>query len=314
MDQANKSDWHEHIPVLLQPCLDYLITDPEGVYIDGTLGGGGHTQAILQKLGPNAQVFGFDQDPQAHEAAKERIGQDKRFHPVVGNFAHMFTLLSPDIRAKVSGVLLDLGVSTHQLKAGERGFSHKHDGPLDMRMSTLAPKTAKEVVNAYEETDLARIIFRYGEERLSRKIATAIVSARPLHTTGELKKVIESVVKGRFVHKSVARVFQAIRIEVNAELQALEAVLKQQADILAEGGRLCIISYHSLEDRLVKNFLRAGKFEGEAEKDLYGSLQRPFEPLFNKVIKPSEEEIERNTAARSARLRVGVRTTYGGAA
>lgn len=303
----NEEVWFEHQPVLLQACLDTLIIDNDGVYLDGTLGGGGHTKAILGSLGANATVFGLDQDDQAHQAAAKRIGHDERFKPLKGNFAHMQTLIGPAYYGKLSGILLDLGVSTHQLKAAERGFSHKFDGPLDMRMSNLSVLTAKMVVNDYSRDQLANVLYKYGEERLSRPIADAIIEARPLQRTEELKRVIESVVKGKFVHKSVARVFQGIRIEVNQELQVLEEVLNQSATLLKEGGRLCVISYHSLEDRMVKRFLKTGSFEGKENKDLFGKLHRPFKPLQAKVITPDQNEIALNKASRSAKLRVGVK-------
>lgn len=307
--EANQDTWFEHQPVLLHACLETLLIDKDGIYLDGTLGGGGHTKAILANLSDKATVFGLDQDAEAHKAAAERIGSDNRFKPVKGNFAHMQTLLGPDYYGKLSGILLDLGVSTHQLKAAERGFSHKFDGPLDMRMSDMSVLTAKMVVNDYSRDQLANVIYEYGEERLSRPIADAIVAARPLERTEELKKVVESVVKGRFVHKSVARVFQGIRIEVNQELQVLEEVLKQTAMLLKEGGRLSVISYHSLEDRMVKRFLKTGSFEGKENKDLYGKLHRPFKPLQAKVIVPDEAEIAQNKASRSAKLRVGVKNS-----
>jgi|AntRauMFilla1563_2_1112583.scaffolds.fasta_scaffold01430_5 16S rRNA (cytosine1402-N4)-methyltransferase len=308
MSLADSQDtWFEHQPVLLQACLDTLIIDKDGLYLDGTLGGGGHTKAILAALSSEAIVFGLDQDAEAHKAAAKRIGSDERFKPIKGNFAHMQTLLGPEYYGKLSGILLDLGVSTHQLKAAERGFSHKFDGPLDMRMSDLSVLTAKMVVNDYSRDQLADVLYQYGEERLSRLIADAIVAARPLERTEELKQVVESVVKGRFAHKSLARVFQGIRIEVNQELQVLEEVLNQSAQLLKEGGRLCVISYHSLEDRMVKRFLKTGSFEGKENKDLFGKLHRPFKPLQSKVITPDENEIAQNKASRSAKLRIGVK-------
>lgn len=315
MNRVNKqpNGWHAHEPVLLQACIEHLLTDPNGIYIDGTLGGGGHTSALLQRLGEKALVFGFDQDPEAHQAAAASIQNDSRFNAIHGNFAHMYTLIDPSYRGRIHGILLDLGVSTHQLRAAERGFSHKLNGPLDMRMGAHTPKSAEWVVNNYEERKLGDIIFQYGEERASRKIAKAIVDARPLKTTEDLRNAIESVAKGRFLHKTLARVFQAIRIEVNGELDALKDVLQQSVDLLTEGGRLCVLSYHSLEDRLVKRFLKSGNLQGKEQKDLYGKVLRAFDPLNNKVIVPTEEEIERNPAARSARLRSGIRTSYRGA-
>ncbi|MEX1212906.1 MAG: 16S rRNA (cytosine(1402)-N(4))-methyltransferase RsmH [Balneolaceae bacterium] len=292
-----------HIPVLLTECLDFLVQQTDGVYIDGTLGGGGHSEAILNRLEPTGLLYGIDQDPEAHQAAGERIGEDDRFHPLHGNFGHMVSLLPPESHGNIDGILFDLGVSTHQIRERERGFSFQEDGPLDMRMGNLTSLTAANVVNEYSEQQIREILWQYGEERLGRPIARAIVAARPLSTTGELAQIVRSVVKGPHQVKSLARVFQALRIEVNREMEMLKKALEQALDLLKPNGILVAISYHSLEDRLVKNFFKSGNFDGEIPKDFYGHSQAPLEPLHRKVIKPGKEEMNRNPAARSARLR-----------
>lgn len=304
--------YHEHIPVMLQECMDHLITDENGVYIDGTLGGGGHSKEILSRLGENGQLFSIDQDEQAIAAASGRIGIDDRFTILKGNFGYLTTLLPPPNHGQVAGILLDLGVSTHQIKDGGRGFSFQEDGPLDMRMGNLTGITAYEVVNNYEYEVLRDIIFHYGEEKASRQIARAILENRPIETTGELRKVIGAVVNKKFEVKSLARVFQGIRIEVNQELEMLKQVLEQSLEVLKPGGRLVVMSYHSLEDRLVKRFFKAGNFDGIVEKDFYGNSLSPLNTLTRQVIAPSAEEIAQNPAARSAKLRVAEKTTGGG--
>jgi 16S rRNA (cytosine1402-N4)-methyltransferase len=296
-----------HEPVLLKEAVDCLITDSNGTYIDGTLGGGGHTDALIQRLGPQARVYGIDQDDDALRTASSRIS-DARFTAVKGNFGYMDVLLPIALRGKTAGILLDLGVSSYQIDEGSRGFSFREDGPLDMRMNAGASLSAGEVVNHYTAPDLTRIMFEYGEERFSRKIVEAIVARRPLHTTSDLKKAVESVIKGPHVNKSLARVFQAIRIEVNQELEMLRQALVRCLLMLKPGGRLVVISYHSLEDRLVKHFMRAGNFEGDSTKDFYGNDIRPLEPVKPGLISASEGEIARNPRARSARMRVAERS------
>jgi len=295
---------YKHVPVLLNESVEQLVTDPSGIYVDGTLGGGGHAMEILSQLNENGQLIGIDQDDEALEAARARIGNDSRFSSIKGNFGYLSRLLPPEIHGEVSGILLDLGVSTHQISQGERGFSFQEDGPLDMRMSNLRGVTAHQVVNEYSYEDLRDIIFHYGEERLSRQIARKIIEERPVETTGELRKIIEAVVHGPHQIKSVARVFQGIRIEVNRELDMLREVLEQSLEILKIGGRIVAISYHSLEDRIVKRFFKAGNHQGKIEKDFYGHELTPIQSLSNGIIRPSEEEIERNSAARSAKMRV----------
>lgn len=296
--------YHPHIPVLLDTSVDYLITDTSGIYVDATLGGGGHSKKILEKLGPEARLFGIDQDREAHAAAAENIGADNRFIPVEGNFGHLSTLLPPEVHNTISGFLFDLGVSTHQIREPERGFSFQYDGPLDMRMSDLSGVSAYMVVNEYDYEKLRDVIFHYGEERLSREIAREIINNRPVETTGQLRNIIEKVVYGKHTIKSVARVFQGIRIEVNRELDVLKSALQESLDLLKPGGRIVAISYHSLEDRLVKNFFKSGNFEGAVEKDFYGNPLSPVSPVKKGIIKPTAEEVNENPAARSAKLRV----------
>lgn len=308
----NMTKYHEHIPVMLEECMESLITDKEGIYIDGTLGGGGHSKEILSRLSDTAKLYAIDQDDEAIAAASERIGEDKRFTILKGNFGYLTTLLPPQIHGEVTGILLDLGVSTHQIKEGERGFSFQEDGPLDMRMGNLTGISAYQVVNSYDYETLRDVIFHYGEERGSRQIARAIIDARPIETTGELRKVISEVVPNKFEVKSLARVFQGIRIEVNRELEMLKDVLQQSLEVLKPGGRLVVMSYHSLEDRIVKRFFKAGNLEGKLQKDFYGNVISPLKPVNKQVITPSEDEVSRNPAARSAKLRIAEKTTGGG--
>lgn len=293
-----------HIPVLLDTSVEFLISDETGIYIDATLGGGGHSAEILKNLDTDAILLGIDQDNEAHEAVQELFADDRRFISVTGNFGYLSTIIPAEYHGKVAGILFDLGVSTHQIKDPTRGFSFQHEGPLDMRMGDLSGVSAYEIVNEYEYEKLRDIIFHYGEERLSRQIAAEIIKNRPIETTLELRKTIESVLYGRHIIKSVARVFQAIRIEVNRELEVLKMALVQALDLLKPGGRIVAISYHSLEDRLIKNFFRSGNFEGIIEKDFYGNPIRPIKLISRQIITPSDDEIKRNPAARSAKLRV----------
>lgn len=292
--------------------MDGLAIEKDGIYIDGTLGGGGHSKEILSHLGEKGQLFGIDQDDEAISAASTRIGDDARFKILKGNFGYLTTLLPPQVKGQVAGILLDLGVSTHQIKEGERGFSFQEDGPLDMRMGNLTGVSAYQVVNNYEYETLRDVIFHYGEERGSKQIAKAIIDARPIETTGQLRKVIAEVVSGRFQVKTLARVFQGIRIEVNRELEVLKEVLTQSLEVLKPGGRLVVISYHSLEDRIVKRFFKAGNLEGNIEKDFYGNVISPLQQITRQVITPSEAEVSTNPASRSAKLRIAEKTLGGG--
>jgi len=296
--------YYKHQPVLLNESVEYLITDPSGIYIDATLGGGGHSQALLSQLDDDAQLIGIDQDDEALAAANKRIGDDARFSSIKGNFGYLSRLLPPELHGEVAGILLDLGVSTHQIKEAERGFTFQEDGPLDMRMSNLRGVTAYQVVNEYSYEDLRDVIYHYGEERNSRKIASEIIDRRPIETTMELREAVEAVVKGQYQIKSIARVFQGIRIEVNRELDMLRQVLEQSLELLKTDGRIVAISYHSLEDRIVKKFFKAGNHEGKIEKDFYGHPLTPIEEISGGIIRPTDEEIEQNSAARSAKMRV----------
>ncbi|MFU8811697.1 MAG: 16S rRNA (cytosine(1402)-N(4))-methyltransferase RsmH [Balneolaceae bacterium] len=301
------AEYYTHHPVLLHESIDYLISDIGGYYVDATLGGGGHSIEILNRLDANGRLFGVDQDMEAHEAAADRIGDDDRFVPVYGNFGDLLTLLPPDLHAQFDGILFDLGVSTHQLKEAERGFSFQHEGPLNMRMSELSGLSAYEVVNSYSYEKLRDVIFHYGEERRSREIARSIIDARPLETTTDLKTAVTNVVKGQHQVKSLARVFQAIRIEVNRELDVLKTALESTLPLLRPGGRIVAISYHSLEDRLVKHFFKSGNFEGTIQKDFYGHPIVPLKPVVSSIITPGDEEKKVNPASRSAKMRVAER-------
>lgn len=300
--------YYHHEPVLLETSVSYLVTDKHGIYVDATLGGGGHSKKILEMTGTDSKLFGIDQDGEAIKAATASIGDDQRFTALQGNFGHINTLVPPEFHENISGILFDLGVSTHQIKEAERGFSFQQDGPLDMRMSEMSGVSAYQVVNEYDYEKLRDVIFHYGEERMSRQIAREIISLRPIETTGELREAVENVVKGRHAIKSVARVFQGIRIEVNRELEVLKTTLKESLKILKPGGRMVAISYHSLEDRLVKNFFKSGNFEGEIKKDFYGNPLTPIKPLTKQIITPTEKEIQKNPASRSAKMRAAEKT------
>jgi 16S rRNA (cytosine1402-N4)-methyltransferase len=299
-----------HIPVMLRECMEYLATDPEGVYVDGTLGAGGHSAALLERLGPKGRVIGVDQDPEAIEEATSSI-KDDRFEAVMGNFGYIGTIVPPEDHGNVAGVLLDLGVSSHQIDDPARGFSFRESGPLDMRMLPMQKRSAADVVNNTTYEELRDILYQYGEERKSGLIAKRIIERRPLGTTDDLRACVEEVVRGPHTVKSLARVFQAIRIEVNRELEMLKSGLESAAGILKPGGRLVVMSYHSLEDRLVKNYMKAGNFSGKQEKDFYGNLLRPLRPLFNKPQGATEQEIARNPRSRSARLRAAEKLAEG---
>lgn len=295
-----------HLPVLLTESVDGLVTDVNGIYVDGTLGGGGHSTALLQQLGPAATLYGLDQDDDALAvaAASPLLSGDQRFHPVKGNFGFMDALLHPSTHGNVSGILLDLGVSSHQIDEGARGFSFQADGPLDMRMNAERELTAYAVVNAYSEDVLKDIFYRYGEERHSARIARQIVIQRPIESTWALKKLVEKLTPGPHALKSVARIFQAIRIEVNKELDMLERVLEASLRLLAPGGRLVVIAYHSLEDRPVKLFMRSGNLAGTVNKDFYGNDLSPWKLIARQPIVADEAETRRNPRSRSAKLRI----------
>lgn len=291
-----------HDPVLLKESVDGLGIKPDGVYVDVTFGGGGHSAEILKRL-DNGKLIAFDQDPEAQKNALN----DPRFKLVDQNFRYMKNWLRLLGVRQVDGILADLGVSSHQFDSTTRGFSIRFDAPLDMRMDMQRPLTAAQIVNNYEEDQLTSILRQYGEVDQARSIARSIMAARPLTTSMDLRNAIQRFLQRGKEHKLLAQVFQALRIEVNGELDVLKDFLNQSIEVLNPGGRLSIISYHSLEDRLVKDFMKTGNFEGEPEKDFFGNLIRPLKPLQSKPIVPTEEEIEKNNRARSAKLRIAER-------
>ncbi len=294
-----------HNPVLLKETVDGLNIQPAGVYVDVTFGGGGHSREILSRLGPNGKLFAFDQDKDALENAID----DERFQLINENFRFIKRFLRFYGVKKVDGILGDFGVSSHQFDVAERGFSTRFESKLDMRMNQDSSLSAFEVVNNYEEKQLRAVLFNYGELRNAPKIARTIISARKegeIATSERLKEVLQPFLPAGKEHKILAQIYQAIRIEVNQELEVLKEFLLQTPGLLKTGGRLSLISYHSLEDRLVKRFIRSGMFEGEPEKDFYGNISVPFKKV-GKLIVPSSEEIKENNRARSAKLRIAER-------
>lgn len=295
-----------HKPVLLKESVDALMGSPDGIYADATFGGGGHSREIFRRLSPKGRLVAFDRDA---DALKEAI-EDERFTLIHNNFRfiHNYCLmLCPE---GFDGILADLGVSSHQFDTAERGFSFRYDAPLDMRMNTQASLTAEYVVNTYEEKELEKIFRIYGEVENAHRLASLISGKRssgPIHTTFELDKAIEEATPKFAEHKYLAKVYQALRIEVNQEMRSLEKFLEGAAKSLKKGGRLSVITYHSLEDRMVKNFIKAGNIEGIAEKDVYGCCDTPLEAVNRKPILPDEDEISGNTRARSAKLRIAVK-------
>ncbi|MFN8354026.1 MAG: 16S rRNA (cytosine(1402)-N(4))-methyltransferase RsmH [Spirosomataceae bacterium] len=294
-----------HIPILLKECLEGLSINPDGTYVDVTFGGGGHSKVILEQLGENGRLFAFDQDADAKAQAKSI--DDKRFVFIEANFRHIQKYLRVYRVSQVDGILADLGISSHQIDDPSRGFSTRFDGELDMRMNQQATFTAKQLVNEYSIEQLHRIFGMYGEVTNARTLASALFAARtnkPIHTTQELKAVLQKFAPRGKENKYFAQVFQAIRIEVNDELKALEEFLTQVPDLLSPEGRLAVITFHSLEDRLVKNYIQKGKFYGEVEKDIFGNELRPLQSVTRKPIEASPAEIAHNSRARSAKLRV----------
>ena len=292
-----------HIPVLLAPAVDGLDIRPDGIYVDVTLGGGGHTREILRRLGPGGRLLGFDQD----EDAERNIPDDPRFTFVRSNFRYLHNFLRYHGIRHIDGLLADLGVSSHHFDDSQRGFSFRFDGALDMRMNKRAGQTAADVVNTYDEERLANVFYLYGELKNSRKLAAAISRARaqaPIATIGQFLDIVKPLFGREREKKELARVFQALRIEVNHEMEALREMLLAAAGALRPGGRLAVITYHSLEDRLVKNLMKTGNVEGKVEKDFYGNVQTPFRLVNNKVITPDEDEVARNPRSRSAKLRI----------
>lgn len=297
------STYHE--PVMLSECLDGLNIRPDGTYVDVTFGGGGHSRAILEKL-TTGRLLVFDQDPDALANAAD-WKDDPRFTFIAANFRHIKRYLKLHKAEKVDGILADLGVSSHQINTPARGFSTRFDADLDMRMNPANEKTAREVLNVRSATELQSILSRYGEVTNARTAAEAIFSSRhnaPIETINDLKGVLMRYAPKHRENKYFAQVFQALRIEVNDEMKVLEEFLMQVPEILNPGGRLVVMSYHSLEDRPVKNFIQKGKFDGEVEKDFYGNEIKPLKSITRKPIEATPEEVARNPRARSAKLRI----------
>lgn len=298
-----------HIPVLLHESIDGLNIKPDGLYVDVTFGGGGHSREILRRLGPNGHLYSFDQD----EDAMHNILSDERFTFVKSNFRYITNWMRYYEVKHIDGLLADLGVSSHHFDDAERGFSFRFDAALDMRMNKRAGMTAADIVNNYDEKQLADVFYLYGELKQSRRMAAAIIAQRKnkrINTTADLLTAVgigplEEEARGKGQEKKdAARLFQALRIEVNHEMDALRDMLKGAATLLAPGGRLSVITYHSLEDRIVKNVMRSGNAEGRLEQDFYGRVESPFRLVNNKVITPPEEELQRNPRSRSAKLRI----------
>lgn len=302
-----------HLPVMLNECIEGLNIRPDGTYVDATFGGGGHSRAILSHLGDGGRLIAFDQDADALANALD----DPRFTLLNENFRHAKSFLRLHGVRKVDGLLADLGVSSHQFDVAERGFSTRYEGTLDLRMDQRQELTARDIVNSADEQELERILRLYGELPNARQMARAIVAARatkPIETTFDLREAVSRhLPRGQEnrrlagENKCLAMLFQALRIEVNGELDALQALLQQSLDLLNPGGRLVVMSYHSLEDRLVKNFFKTGNFEGVLEKDFYGNPLVPLKLVTRKAVTASEEELQRNNRARSAKLRVAER-------
>lgn len=295
-----------HIPVLLNESVNALNIKPDGIYVDVTFGGGGHSRRILECLGENGRLYAFDQD----EDAAKNVIDDRRFTFIQQNFRYMKNFLQLYCGGKVDGILADLGVSSYQFDTPEKGFSIRYNGRLDMRMNKNAAVDATNIVNTYDVTTLASVLSRYGELRNAMAIADAVAMARevkPIETTDELKEAVARFLPRGSENKVLAQIFQALRIEVNEEMKVLELFLGQCADVLNPGGRLVVLSYHSLEDRLVKNFMKTGNADGNLEKDFFGNQLTPYKLLSSKPIVPSDDEIQINNRARSAKLRVAER-------
>lgn len=295
-----------HVPVLLDQSVSALDIRSNGIYVDATFGGGGHSREILNRLGPDGKLISFDRDTDAIKNAPD----DKRLILVHNNFRFVENFVRYNGYDGVDGILADLGVSSHQFDSGERGFSFRFDAPLDMRMNQKAKRNAADIVNNYSKEDLTKIFKIYGEIDKPWRAAELVCKARataPIETTGQLSKAVEKMYNAQTEHKFLAKLYQALRIEVNMEMQALEDFLSGALSILKPGGILSVITYHSLEDRMVKNFMKSGNTEGEIIKDFYGKIESPFEIITRKPIIPDEEEISRNTRSRSAKLRVAAK-------
>ena len=300
-----------HIPVLLNESIDGLNIQPGGIYVDVTMGGGGHSHAILKRLDANVHLYSLDQDSDAEANLKQNHGDDllndERFTFVRSNFRYLKNWMRYHGVEQIDGLLADLGVSSHHFDDESRGFSFRFESPLDMRMNKRSSKTAADIVNNYAEEALADIFYLYGELKNSRKIASLLVKARQekkIETTGDFIAVVEPLFKREREKKDLAKLFQALRIEVNGEMSALKELLTSVVDILKPGGRLSVITYHSLEDRIVKNIMKAGNIEGKIEQDFFGRINTPFKLINNKVIVPTDEEQEQNPRSRSAKLRI----------
>lgn len=300
-----------HIPVLLNESIEGLNLQKGGIYVDVTMGGGGHTLEILNRMDKDATLFSFDQDLDAYQnmlqSHADDIAQDERFVFVRSNFRYLKNWMRYHGVEQIDGLLADLGVSSHHFDDENRGFSFRFDSPLDMRMNKSATQTAADVVNNYSEEALADVFYLYGELKNARRIASLLVKQRAqteIKTTQQLITVLEPLFKREREKKDLAKLFQALRIEVNGEMQALKEMLNSATQLLKKGGRLSIITYHSLEDRIVKNMMKAGNVEGKVEQDFYGRIHTPFKLINNKVIVPSEEEQEQNPRSRSAKLRI----------
>lgn len=292
-----------HIPALLDACMAGLAVQPDGTYVDVTFGGGGHSRAILERLGDKGRLYAFDQD---EDVCVNRI-EDNRFTFVRSNFRFLKNFMRYYDVDSIDGLLADLGVSFHHFDASERGFSFRFDGALDMRMNRRARTTAADIIESYTQEQLSDIFYLYGELRSARKIAGAVVSARrvqKIDTTTRLVEVVSPYIDKRQEKKELAQLFQALRIEVNQEMEALRRMLLSACELVRPGGRIAILTYHSLEDRLVKNFFKTGNFEGRVEKDFFGRIESPLRPVNNKVIVPDDDEVIRNPRARSAKLRI----------
>lgn len=296
-----------HVPVMLQECLEGLNINPDGIYVDVTFGGGGHSRAILNRLSEKGKLVAFDQD----EDARKHIPKDPRFVFIDQNFRFISNHLQYQGLYPVNGLLADLGVSSHQFDVDERGFSFRFDDALlDMRMNQKQSESAESVLQSYSEQQLADVFYLYGELKNARTIARSLVTARtshPVRTVGDLKKTLQSFAPKFKDFKFWAQVFQALRIEVNREMDVLKALLTQCDDLIKENGRLVVMSYHSLEDRMVKNYIQTGNIEGVPQKDFYGNVLRPFDPVERKAITASESELGLNSRARSAKLRIAQR-------
>ena len=298
---SQKSDYH--IPVLLHETIEGLDIQQDGIYIDATFGGGGHSRVILDKLGDSGKLYGFDQDQDAYQNRLD----DSRFEFVPVNFSHMQNFMRRFKVEGVSGILADLGVSSHQFDEGERGFSIRFEGELDMRMNQQSALKASDILKEYELEKMATVFQKYGELKSGYRIAQLIVQSRklvPLNTTFDLMNLLEQMAPKQRSNKFYAQVFQALRIEVNGELDVLEQLLLQGAKLLKPGGRFVVMSYHSLEDRMVKNFFKRGSISGEITKDFYGNILKPFDEITKKPIVPDEKELEKNSRSRSVKLRI----------